>query len=373
MKRTHWMTAAFFCCILGPNLLFPFFRTDADLKTAENRTLASFPKFSMDTLDSFPASVENWINDHAAFRNRFLTLNATLNLQLFGHADSSDVITGKDGWYFYSAGNSVEDFLGLNRFSETELTQLGQQIQAVSDYWAGQGTQLIFLAAPNKEGVYSEYLPDGFKAPEGPTRRQELLDWLREHTTVSIADPYPFLKENRDYQWYFKTDTHWNDAAGFAVSQLLIETAGGTPAPITDVTIEYVPREAGDLANQFHLPDALAQETAAVVHRRGGQPEVQFEDAAGDGNIVHITTPSSPDSRRITIYRDSFGAALLAGLPDYFRHTDFYHWQAFDFQFLKDNPPDILVYEVVERDLGRMAEDLAKLMPPSDVESGSDC
>ena len=32
-------------------------------------------------------------------------------------------------------------------------------------------------------------------------------------------------------------------------------------------------------------------------------------------------------------------------------------------EFLDENKPDVLVYEVVERDLGRMMEDLEKLMP----------
>ena len=66
-------------------------------------------------------------------------------------------------------------------------------------------------------------------------------------------------------------------------------------------------------------------------------------------------SPISPPTMPLT--------ALLAGLPKYFAHTDFYHWQAFEPEFLNENKPDVLVYEVVERDLGRMMEDLEKLMP----------
>ena len=82
-----------------------------------------------------------------------------------------------------------------------------------------------------------------------------------------------------------------------------------------------------------------------------------------DGNIAHISAVQAPDPRRIAIYRDSFGTALLAGLPKYFAYTDFYHWQVFEPEFLNENKPDVLVYEVVERALGRMMEDLEKLMP----------
>ena len=108
MKRTHIMIAVFFACILSPNLLFPILKTTADEGTGENRSLAAFPTLSLETIDTFPSGVEDWINDHAAFRNRFLSLNARLNLSLFQFGDSQDVITGKDGWYFYTLGSSFD-------------------------------------------------------------------------------------------------------------------------------------------------------------------------------------------------------------------------------------------------------------------------
>ena len=206
MKRTHIMIAVFFACILSPNLLFPILKTTADEGTGENRSLAAFPTLSLETIDTFPSGVEDWINDHAAFRNRFLSLNAR--------------------WYFYTLGSSVEDFLGTNRFPAGELQMLADKLQTVHDAWKEKGTEFIFLCAPNKEGVYSEFLPDGFTAPDGSTRRSELLDYLEIHTNVPVVNPYPELKKRRDYQWYFKTDTHWNDAAGFLVSGQIIDAAG---------------------------------------------------------------------------------------------------------------------------------------------------
>ena len=157
MKRTHIMIAVFFACILSPNLLFPILKTTADEGTGENRSLAAFPTLSLETIDTFPSGVEDWINDHAAFRNRFLSLNARLNLSLFQFGDSQDVITGKDGWYFYTLGSSVEDFLGTNRFSAGELQMLAHKLQTVHDAWKEKGTEFIFLCAPNKEGVYRMY------------------------------------------------------------------------------------------------------------------------------------------------------------------------------------------------------------------------
>ena len=54
---------------------------------------------------------------------------------------------------------------------------------------------------------------------------------------------------------------------------------------------------------------------------------------------------------------------MLSKISRYFRDVDFYHWQSFTLQELEEAPPDILVYEVVERELGRILEDADKLMP----------
>ena len=240
---------------------------------------------------------------------------------------------------------------------------LADKLQTIHDAWKEKGTEFIFLCAPNKEGVYSEFLPDGFTAPDGPTRRSELLDYLEIHTNVPVVNPYPELKNRRDYQWYFKTDTHWNDAAGFLVSGQIIDAAGGTSTPIEDVTVTYEPRDPGDLANLFHMPESMCDDTKADVSGYRNNVTIHYDSASDDGNIAHISEVQTPDPRRIAIYRDSFGTALLAGLPKYFAYTDFYHWQVFEPEFLNENKPDVLVYEVVERDLGRMMEDLEKLMP----------
>ena len=103
IQMKHLMITAFGAVLLAPNLLFPLMKTEADLENRENRTLAPFPSVSWENIDSLPADIELYINDHAAFRNRFLSLNSSLNLALFDHADSREVIKGKDGWYFYAA------------------------------------------------------------------------------------------------------------------------------------------------------------------------------------------------------------------------------------------------------------------------------
>lgn len=363
MNKKIIMIAWFWLCLLAPNLLYPFMKNESDTGTDENRALADFPHLSLQTLESYPGEMDSYINDHAAFRNRFLSLNARLNLDLFDYPDSTEVLKGKDGWYFYTAGSSLADCLGINRYPEPVLQAITAHIQTAADYFESQGIQFIFVLPPSKESVYREYLPDSCRQLASPTRSEELISYIRTHSTVTVIDPAPYFAENRDYQWYFKTDTHWNDAAGYVTNQMLIEALGGAPVPIEDVTVSYLPSGVGDLGKLFHMPPSRTDDTMAVISGYYDELSTTREDVNGDGNITHQVTPDAPDPRRIAVYRDSFGYSLSQTLSKYFRYTDYYHWQAFDTSLLKENRPDVVVYEVVEREQGRIPEDMMKLAP----------
>ena len=353
MNKKIIMIAGFWLCLLAPNLLYPFMKNESDTGTDENRALADFPHLSLQTLESYPGEMDSYINDHAAFRNRFLSLNARLNLDLFDYPDSTEVLKGKDGWYFYTA-----DCLGINRYPEPVLQAITAHIQTAADYFESQGIQFILVLPPSKESVYREYLPDSCRQLASPTRSEELISYIRTHSTVTVIDPAPYFAENRDYQWYFKTDTHWNDAAGYVTNQMLIEALGGAPVPIEDVTVSYLPSGVGDLGKLFHMPPSRTDDTMAVISGYYDELNTTREDVNGDGNITHQVTPDAPDPRRIAVYY-----SLSQTLSKYFRYTDYYHWQAFDASLLKENRPDVVVYEVVEREQGRIPEDMMKLAP----------
>ena len=84
------------------------------------------------------------------------------------------------------------------------------------------------------------------------------------------------------------------------------------------------------------MPPSRTDDTMAVISGYYDELSTTREDVNGDGNITHQVTPDAPD---------------------------YYHWQAFDASLLKENRPDVVVYEVVEREQGRIPEDMMKLAP----------
>lgn len=362
MKK-NLMTAIFWMMLLGPNLLFSFMPSRADGVNPEKRELASFPEFTKEGYEAYPMALQNYVNDHAAFRSSFLSANAILNLKLFGHADSREVLAGRDGWFYFIGGEALKDFLGTNRFSQESLAYINDCVQKTADYYRSRGTEFVVLLAPNKEAVYPEYLPAGYEQVSEITKSEELIAYLRANSDVTILDPRDYFRQNKEYLWYYKTDTHWNDAAGFVASQMIIEAAGGTPVSIDDVTISYHNFQEGDLTKLFHLPQSMSHDVSASVSGYLEDTVITMTDINGNGSIVYEETSRAPDNRHIAFFRDSFGTALTATLPKYFKNVDFYHWQVFEPAFLEERKPDILVYEIGEREQGRIPEDMMKLAP----------
>lgn len=357
------MIAGFWLALLCPNLIFPFMQSKAEAPNTEKRELAGFPVLSADTYMDYPKNMESYINDHAAFRSSFLSANAALNVKMFGYADNQDVLMGTDGWLYFMGGEALGDCLGTNRFSQDILKYIGDSIQTTADYYRTQGIDFIVLLPPNKEAVYGEYMPAGYEQVSEITKSEELIAYLRANSDVKILDPRDYFNSNTEHIWFYKTDTHWNDAAGYVASQMIIEAAGGTPTPIEDVKVEYNPCKPGDLSNLFHLPESMSNDVSATISGYLENTEISMVDASGNGSIVYEETKGAPDDRRVAFYRDSFGTAVANTLPKYFKNVDFYHWQAFDAALLKERKPDIIVYEIVDREQGRIPEDMRKLAP----------
>ena len=357
-----WMFGCFWALLVVPNVIWPLVSPFMEEENTENRVLAEFPEISRENFQEYPEAIEEYINDHAAFRSQFLSLNAGINLSLFCLVDNTSVIRGKDGWYFFDNGISVQDYRGQNLYSETELVEIVSKVLETDEYFENLGIEFAIILAPNKEEIYGEYMPTWYTRLSDVTRYDQLAGSLRELTDVPIIAPKQYFLENRDRLWYFKTDTHWNEAGGFVAGQMLIEALGGTPVSVDDVVIPYDYRGPGDLALLFHMPEAFLEDYFCIVHGYYDEVEVELERPFGNEMLVRARAPEAPDERNIAFYRDSFASVMVDKLSRYFKEVDYYHWQAFQPEYIEEKLPDVLEYEVGEPDFVRLLEDMDKMM-----------
>ena len=77
------------------------------------------------------------------------------------------------------------------------------------------GIPFLMMIAPNKGrnlGNICRMHISGSGMETGPDSWE---DYIQEHSDVTVLDPREYFNTNRDYVWYYKTDTHWNSAGGY--------------------------------------------------------------------------------------------------------------------------------------------------------------
>ena len=329
---------------------------------AEQRMLETFPEFSASNLKEYGQQVESYINDHSPMRDEQVALNARIDYTLFHATDTPTVTLGKDGWLFYAGQNSTEDYRGLGGRSDEWHQQVADLMNTVDAKLEARGIEFVVLFAPNKERIYGEYMPDYLTVVNERNRLDILADYLKAATDITIVYPKECFAD-KTYQWYYKTDTHWNNAGGFLAGQELIEALGGTATDVSEVKLNYTARGTGDLVRLAHLPSEEFDETEVVVDDYlPGTVLNMTEDTSYYPSLKYYTSENAPDPRHIVFYRDSFADAIAATMSRYFERVDLYWWNSGAEAKMGEEEPDVVVYEILERYIDeRIIDDLTKL------------
>lgn len=341
------LIAGFAALLAGPCLLWPLVRGMCDTTNYENRTLAAFPTAATGER-AWPAAFEEWLGDHAPFRNQFLTLKSGAD-RLVGTLDSTNVLLGKEGWMFLkdvSDSKSLSDYQGLTAYSAEETAAMAQALTALNDVLAAKGSRLLVLFAPAKEGVYSRYMPDSVPVVSRPTRVGALAGALGE-TGVPVLFPLEELEDAAlERQVYYKYDTHWNEAGAWLAAQLTLEaldrpfaaawpemSADPEKAPLTDLA-NMCGSWAWCTDDVYWALDAVPAQ--CTLWEAGG--EIARYAGEGEGSLL--------------LARDSFGEALAPWLTQGFADTTVLHGNQMQVETLLEwqpEVPDVVVLEVAER------------------------
>src|SRR5262249_33120358 len=139
------------------------------------------------------------------------------------------------------------------------------------DWARDRGAHFLFVVAPNKSSIYPEFLPDSGRLPNRPSRLDQVLDDLREHTDVEFVDLRPSLLGAKALgPVYYRFDTHWNDrglvVAGAAILDQLRAHFRDMPRLDRDeCRFEAEPGRIGDLARMLANVPPLEEDWIRVL------------------------------------------------------------------------------------------------------------
>ena len=375
----------FAALILAPCLVFLAVRSHIDTTNYENTAQAEFPVIGRTlsngtpvTIDNFPSLFEDWFNDHLPFRNQLLTLNSFFDYTVLKTSSSDQVIVGKDGWLFYQGGqvndeDPVADYEGTNLFTDEELQTIASNMTKIEKELKAQGTDFVIYFAPNKERVYSEYMPDSYGESAGNSRMNQVIEYLRKNTDITVIsaldDLMEFKQSHPNVQLYYKYDTHWNNIGAYVGTKSLCEALGEKWTPYEDCTVlnkDTVPDTVDpsnfvahfDLSRLIHLGNYLDPKDEVEMITGYSKYGLYLDGENAQMSQFHYYIDTSdgtvPPRGNLMVIGDSFSAVSAQYYGMDYAQTYVTYYYNYDKSQLEEAKPEVVVYESVERYIQNM-------------------
>lgn len=351
-KAFRWiLLVSFFFVIFMPHMIWMFAEDQFSGENTENRVLAQKPEFSIEAIETYPRSYEKYYNDHLPFRNYLINLYNTMMYKVFRTSIHSAVLLGEDGWLFYDAESSVEDYTGEFMFTDEELEYIAENLMETRDKLAAQGTEFVLFVAPNKERVYSEYMPDYLGKPAEICMVDQFMTYLREHTDIRVVYAYDALMAYKaahpEQRLYHKTDTHWNNLGAYIGARELLAELGIEIPPLEQQEVTVIGGGSGDLASMLKLKGNLEDAFSIQVHDTALE-KLQSHGLSEDGYVWSYETAGLPE-RKLFVKHDSFFVSMCPYVVSRFSQALSMNGIAYDQQMADAYEKDVYVLEIVER------------------------
>lgn len=321
-----------------------------------NEQLADLPELRQED-GSFNAELLNdfsdYFADHFGFRHEMITLNDQLTGTALRTLDSSSVLLGREGWLFYKS--TLESYTGANRFTARQSFAAARVLRLMQEYCEENGIEFCFTIAPNKNSLYGGRMPALYQ--KASLRNADLLTQQLAEQGVHYVDLFTPLS-GEDRQLYYRLDSHWNmEGAQLAANTLLTELQGSAP-DFDALKNGGTTLHTGDL---YEMVYPAGQET---------EPDADYDfDYAYDEKFhsaddITIHTRNDAAEGSIYVYRDSFGINLHPFLAQSYGSACFSRNMPYRLTAVMAEQPDVLLVELVERNLNWLLERAPELPAP---------
>lgn len=272
----YTLLAKIFIAVLVVTAVLNIVIKDKEFSDSENRVLASFPKFTWESVKSgkYMSEFENYAADQFVLRNQWISLKLWEDL-LLGKRESNGVYLGKKGYLM-----EVPD--------EPDQEQMGKNMENMAAFAERHSDVPVYVClAPNSFYILKDKLPFG-----APVRDQaEDLAGIKAALgdRIHFIDVTDALKEHSHEYIYYKTDHHWTSlGASYAFAKLAKDMDLGE---VRDYTVYTV-------ANDFQ--GTLASQSGD--HR--SRDTIQIYDA-GDGAADYLVLYPEEGKKSTSIYDSS--------------------------------------------------------------------
>lgn len=277
---------------------------------------------------------------------------------------NQQAIEGRRNWLFYVGNNSVAYYRGQLPLDEETLADYSNRVATLQALCDEKGIQLQLIILPNKEQVYSEYMPT-YTIEDSYKRVPKLVDYIKENAGVEILYPLEELQGGKLYwQTYYKYDTHWTYAGAFIGTQCLYKALGLPTTSLGDFEYDLTYRDGGDLVLLAALnPDNYRDDP---VYTPVYKQDVNILKTTGirDGEGTFTAKTDSTNQSNFVLIGDSYRLQMIPFLERDFANVTLTHRNNISSEKIKKAvlEADILVLEAVERYDTRLMNNVSTLI-----------
>lgn len=293
-----------------------------------------------------------------AFRPEIISADAEIQSYLFETSNLDSVITGNDGWLYYSS--TLDDYLGRNLLSERSINNIAYNLKITQNYVEQNGAKFLFTVAPNKNSLYPQNMPYYYSAKASDDKNIYHLEKALKNSEVSYCDLFEVF-ENQDETLYLKQDSHWNNKGAFLAYNNILDSLGKIHNDYSNVQITKEKDFYGDLAQMIY-PASVKPE---YNYYYDISQSYSYTTNTTSVEEAIIKTENSKAGGTLYMYRDSFGNALLPFFANAYGNAKF--TKAFPVNVAVDmltEKPDTVIFEIVERNLSWFASSPPVLPSP---------
>ena len=356
---------AVFLILLCLPIVFQVSGIRFNFSTIENRKKTEFPVLI--TTNGIPLrnaalfidQFNSYYSDNFAIREIMIQLYTNFKINLL-HTNPfpEKVVFGNEGWIFLgdSWSDAITETKGIKNFSDQELDEITKNVTESQKYFDLKRITFFLAIAPEKSTVYGEKLPIQQSA------RQTKLEQVKKRLSAigcKLIDLKDDLNKNQNFPLYYKTDSHWNEIGAYYGYVSLMNTIV-TSFPmleilkLQDFSIDTNNHYSGDLANMLSLKIMECRFVLTPVFKREsnrlpGKLKIP-ESYTRNPKLYERRFGNKIGNLKVLVFHDSFFMTLYKFIPESFRETVLI-WSVWEKDIIEQEKPDIVVYELVERDI----------------------
>lgn len=298
-------------------------------------------------------------------RDDYFSIYSYLKSTVFQTNTTTDkVIELKDGWLFCgdNFGDNFSESMGLKVFSKKEIDTLKTNFDRKSKWLKERGIEYYIAVAPNKESVYGDLIP--IKKIKTRNTKREQIDSLCKLYSINYIKLDTFFPKKGKTILFHKTDTHWNNYAGFYGYLAILNKIKSNhsnenlvPISINDFKIDTSDVKIGDMneiLRRVKTEGLVVMNCKSKKYPKAIKLKSKYllpKEYENDPLAYEKRYASNANKLKILFLTDSFGGYTEQFLKENFGETTYIWSHIFNKELIEKEKPDIIIQEFVERNV----------------------